>query len=347
VSQDGDGADSKSKSKAAADADAAKQVEAAKQAEAAADKADAEAEEKADKAEEKAEAAADKAEEKADKAELEAEQAEADAKVKAEKAVVKAAEDKAEQVAEDKAEQAEVAAILADKPSGKSEPKKPEPTQPEPEKSDGVVSKRAKIPPTRKLETQPQEPPERPSQSQDLHAPLIYPDGRFSSAIRSLDTLVGRIEQIALVSLLVIIVGVAAGHAILDRIAHIRLEFKDDVVKGGTFAIAMIGAAFATQQGRNLAMDLVSRRMSPRARLFLKAFLGLFTIFIVSLLVRASFGTIAIQKPSESLISPRHIAWMIPLGGGLIMLHALLHFAIDVDYIRRRQVPPERMRSGH
>ena len=345
MSQDGDGADSKSKDaakKAEADADKADA-----KAEEEADRAEDKAEEKADKAEDKAEADADLAEEKADKAELKAEKAEADAKVKAEKAEVKAAEDKADKAAAipddkkpepKKADDKQAAAKPADK--------KPDKTA-EPEKSDGVVSKRAKIPPTRKLETQPQEPPERPSQSQDLHAPLIYPDGRFSGAVRKLDTLVGRIEQIVLVSLLVIIVGVAAGHAILDRIAHIRLEFKDDVVKGGTFAIAMIGAAFATQQGRNLAMDLVSRRMSPRARLFLKAFLGLFTIFIVSLLVRASFGTIAIQKPSESLISPRHIAWMIPLGGGLIMLHALLHFAIDVDYIRRREVPPERMRSGH
>ena len=38
---------------------------------------------------------------------------------------------------------------------------------------------------------------------------------------------------------------------------------------------------------------------------------------------------------------------LIPVGCGLIMFHTLLHLLIDVDYLRRGKLPPERTRSGH
>jgi TRAP-type C4-dicarboxylate transport system permease small subunit len=214
--------------------------------------------------------------------------------------------------------------------------------------SDGAVGKVLDIPPTRRHETA-AEPPVRPSQSNlEIDAPVSYPDdGPLATKLRRVDTIVGKIEQIVLVTLLGIITVVAGTHAILDRIAHIRLEFKDDVIRGGTFTIALIGAAFATQQVRNLSMDLVSRRLSPRTRLGLKVVLALFTVFVLVLFVNAGLTTVDIQKPSEQLISARRIAWMVPIGGVLVIFHTLVHMAIDIDYLVRRKTPPERMRSGH
>ena len=122
------------------------------------------------------------------------------------------------------------------------------------------------------------------------------------------------------------------------------------MIRGGTFAIAMLGGAFATHQARHLSMDLISRRLSPRARLFLKIALALFTIGIVALLVRSGFHIIAQErelKQEDHLISSVRIAYLIPLGGSLIILHTVLHTIIDVDYIVRGKTPPERMRSAH
>lgn len=191
----------------------------------------------------------------------------------------------------------------------------------------------------------------RPSQLALLGAKPKFPDdGPFARTVRKLDNYIGIGEQIVLVSLLTIVILTAAGHAILNRAAGIHLEFKDDVIRGGTFAIALLGGAFATHQSRHLAMDLISRRMTPRARLFLKVALGLFTMFMVVLLVRAGFHAIAIEKTvpqADKLITPVRIAYMIPIGGGLIVIHTLLHTLIDCDYIARHKAPPERMRSGH
>jgi TRAP-type C4-dicarboxylate transport system permease small subunit len=196
----------------------------------------------------------------------------------------------------------------------------------------------------------PAEPPQRTSHL-DLSGALTYPDdGKLSRTVRWLDNWIGRIEQVALATLLACVVLTAAGHALLDRFAHIQLSFKEEVVRGGTFAIAMLGAAFASHQARHLSMDLVSRRLSPRARLFLKVILAVFTIGIVVLLVRSGFHVIAQErelKQEDHLISSVRIAYLIPLGGALIILHTVLHTIIDVDYIVRRKTPPERMRSAH
>lgn len=192
------------------------------------------------------------------------------------------------------------------------------------------------------------EPPLRNSQL-ELGAELTFPDdGKLSQTVRSIDRWLGLGEQIALVALLACLVLTAAAHALLDRFAHYPLEFKDHVVRGATFAIAMFGAVLATQQARHLSMDLISRQLSPRARLFLKVILALFTIGIVLLLIRSGLRVIdGADLASEGLISDENLAYLIPCGGALIILHTVLHTIIDVDYIVRRKTPPERMRSAH
>jgi len=222
---------------------------------------------------------------------------------------------------------------------------------------DGVPAKEADIPETRKQEQRPEppkddpEPPPRAS-SMDLHAPLTYPDdGPFSAQVRKLDNLIGKGEQVVLVFILTMIVLFGASHALLDKIAHIHVPYKDDVIKSGTFAIAMLGGAFASHQMKHLSMDLLSRRFSPRNRLFLRITLSLFVIFVLVLLIKSGLANIENEKQfnqgGDYLVSRVKVAWLIPIGAGLMILHAILHIIIDADYIKRGVVPPERMRSGH
>jgi TRAP-type C4-dicarboxylate transport system permease small subunit len=219
------------------------------------------------------------------------------------------------------------------------------------EKSDGKPRERT-IPPTRRHESV-QEPAARPSYHDLMNPVVTYPDdGSVSGALRSFDTLVGRVEQVLLVSILSIVVFVAATSAIADKVAdaHPFGHFKDDVIRGGTFAMALLGAAFATHQARHLSMDLISRRLSPRARLVLKVLLALFTIAIVALLIRAGFHTIATEEEipgKDKLITPVRLAYLVPIGGAMIILHTFLHMVIDIDYLARGKTPPEKMRTGH
>ena len=68
------------------------------------------------------------------------------------------------------------------------------------------------------------------------------------------------------------------------------------------------------------------------------------------LLIRSGFHNIANEEQfaaEDKLLTRVRIAWLIPIGGAMIILHAVLHTIIDVEYIARRKTPPERMRSGH
>ncbi|MBA3541439.1 MAG: TRAP transporter small permease [Deltaproteobacteria bacterium] len=184
-----------------------------------------------------------------------------------------------------------------------------------------------------------------------FHGAVTYPDdGPLAMKLRRIDNYLGVIEQVVLVALLATVTLTAATHAILERVAHIQLSFKDDVIRGGTFAIAMLGGVFATHQARHLSMDLISRKFSPRNRLYLKVALAFFMFFIVALMIRAGFHTIRIEEglaTRDKLISSVRIAWLIPIGGFLIIVHTFIHTIIDIDYLVRGKTPPERMRSGH
>lgn len=175
-------------------------------------------------------------------------------------------------------------------------------------------------------------------------------DGPLSAWLRAVDRALGTAEQGVLFALLAAVVLTAAAAALSDRLLHAPLgRWWFDIVRGGTFSVAMIGAVFATQQERLLAMDLVSRRLPPRGRLALRVALALFTIFIAVLLMRSGLHQLDTvgEESGDHLISTHMIVTFMPAGASLIALHTLLHMVIDIDYLVRGKTPPERMRSGH
>jgi TRAP-type C4-dicarboxylate transport system permease small subunit len=179
----------------------------------------------------------------------------------------------------------------------------------------------------------------------------VFPDdGPLSSLLRRADNYLGSAEQALLVFLLAAVVLTAALAALSDRLAGVRLgRWWFDVVRGGTFSIAMIGAVFATHQQRHLAMDLVSRSLPPRGRLMLRVVLALFTMMVAGLLVRSGLHQLDTvgEEGGQHLISTHTIVAFMPIGAVLIIAHTLLHMLIDVDYLVRRKLPPVRARSGH
>jgi len=219
------------------------------------------------------------------------------------------------------------------------------------------------VPPTRKHGA-PEEPPVRPS-ALSLDKIAVFPDdGPLSSTLRAIDHYLGVVEQGFIVFLLALVVAVAAFAAVYNKLA-IRFSFEQlgrwwhYIVRGGTFTIAMFAAAFATQQQRLLAMDLVSRKLSPRGRLILGIALRVLTVFIAFLLFDSGLAQRKVAGGSEHLpiglpfanpmfyINDADIVTSISIGAALIIVHSLLHIGIDVDYLIRGKLPPERARSGH
>jgi hypothetical protein len=234
---------------------------------------------------------------------------------------------------------------------GKDPPEKPK-AEPVP---DEAVPTETDVPPTRQHAVAASaEPPARPSQLSLDNLPAFPDDGALAHRLRAFDNVVGKIEQGFVFFLLALVVSVAALAAIHDKIASEHLgRWWHYIVRGGTFAIAMFAAAFATQQQRHLSMDLISRRLSPRGRLILGVALKLVTIAIAVLLFRSGLEQRGVAGGNENLdvfafhINDADIVTSISIGAALIGLHSLLHMAIDVEYLVRGKLPPERMRSGH
>ena len=218
-----------------------------------------------------------------------------------------------------------------------------------PPDDDGVPKGEALIPATRPHDSQPKLRPSAMSVDTLAH-PMTFPDdGALAAGIRKVDHFLGIAEQALLFAILVTVVLVASAHAIKEKITHLGLWWSFDVIRGGTFSIAMIGAAYATQQQRHLAMDLISRKIPPRFRLLLAAAIEIFTIAVCAMLVFSGWRQIDATgtETGQHLFQAKSIVIFLPIGAGLISLHAFLHLIIHLDYFARGKTPPERMRSGH
>ena len=222
------------------------------------------------------------------------------------------------------------------------------------------------VPPTRKHEAPTlDEPPARESHLSLETIPVGFPDdGPVARTVREIDRWIGLVEQAALVAVFATVVLVASYTALHDKLAQMHLSWGPEghvgrwwhyIVRGGTFVVAMGAAAFCTQQQRHLAMDLVSRRLSPRGRLLLGFSLKLIVIAAAVFLLRTGL-TVAeadIVGGSESLdfwgihIIDADIVMMVPIGAALIIVHCVLHAVIEAEYLVNGKLPPERTRSGH
>jgi TRAP-type C4-dicarboxylate transport system permease small subunit len=178
-------------------------------------------------------------------------------------------------------------------------------------------------------------------------APLEFPDDSpLCKQLRKVDNGIGLGEHIALFSLLCIVILVATIQAVANKAFGESFVWSFAIIRDGVFALAMIGAAFATHQQRNLSMDLISRRLRPRARILLRVFLALFVIFIGGLFLIAGWHlTRTVMVETHGDVVPMWVvAGMMPLGALLILVHTLLHMIIDIDYLKRGKLPPERGR---
>jgi TRAP-type C4-dicarboxylate transport system permease small subunit len=170
--------------------------------------------------------------------------------------------------------------------------------------------------------------------------------------VRRIDHAVGAGEQGLVFVVLAAVVIVASLAAVHDKLTTDHLgRWWHTIVRGGTFAIAMFAAAYTTQEQRHLAMDLVSRKLSPKGRLLLGLGLKVLTVAVCWYFFKAGRAQLAIVGTGETLslfgihINDVDVVSTIFIAAVLISFHTTLHFIIDVDYLRRGVSPPERMRA--
>jgi TRAP-type C4-dicarboxylate transport system permease small subunit len=223
------------------------------------------------------------------------------------------------------------------------------PSDEDPKSTTGRVEAELEVPPTRRSVAK-EEPPIRQSAIELMAEPTRFPDdGPLSHRLRMIDQYAGVAEQVLLFGMLATIIIIATVQALSTKLFGHSFLWSFDVVRAGTFVIAMTGAAFASRFASHLSMDVLSRFLGARRRLVLKVALGSVTIFAAGLLANAGLHIRAqvASEGGEHTVPPGLLAAMIPIGAGLIIFHTFLHMLIDIDYIVRGKLPPEKAPTGH
>jgi TRAP-type C4-dicarboxylate transport system permease small subunit len=188
-----------------------------------------------------------------------------------------------------------------------------------------------------------------PGEAAAGHTSAACQDPGAIRTLRAIDNALGTFEHALLAALLLMLIGVGAGQAIATKLGA-SWAWSFEIIRYSVFFIAMTGAALSAHTEQLIAMDFVTRMISPRTRARLRVVLRLFTVAVCVLLIIG--GRMLSGAASDTLyhvINPRWGLMALPIGAGLIAVHVLLHTAIDLIYLLHGRTPPEGAlpRSAH
>ncbi|MEZ4402486.1 MAG: TRAP transporter small permease [Kofleriaceae bacterium] len=169
------------------------------------------------------------------------------------------------------------------------------------------------------------------------------PEPPLSRRLRQVDEAIGTGERVAMTAVFAFLVVLGFYRTLADVLFHQHDLWAVEGIRVSVFAIAMLGAAFATHHKRNFSLDLLSKALSPAGRAVLRITLNLIALLAAGLL---AFGGWQVKKilaheTHYELVPKWMIGWFVPLAAGLIIAHLVLHTLIELDYLARGRTAPE------
>lgn len=159
-----------------------------------------------------------------------------------------------------------------------------------------------------------------------------------------IDEGIGLGERVLIVAIFAFLVSVGFYRTFADLMWNKRPLWAVEGIRVAVFAIAMLGAAFATHLKRNFSLDLVSKAFGPRGRAVLRVVLNLVAMLAAALLCYGGWlvneKTLSHEKGYE-LVPKWIIGWFIPVAAALIIVHLVLHTVIELIYLARGETAPE------
>lgn len=166
---------------------------------------------------------------------------------------------------------------------------------------------------------------------------------RAAYVVRVADEYMGQAERVSIATLFLALVLIGFYRTFVDLMWNERPLWAIEGIRVAVFAIAMLGAAFATHHRRNFSLDLLSRYLQPRGRAILRVVLLLATLLAAALLF---YGGREVQETlsretTYELVPKWIIGWFIPLASVLIILHTVMHLVIELAYLAVGRTAPE------
>ena len=150
----------------------------------------------------------------------------------------------------------------------------------------------------------------------------------MSAAIDNALAFLRRLEDGILVSLLILMIGMAAGQVVLRNFFDSGLYWSDSLVRVAVLWVALVGAMVASRDDSHIRIDLVSRLVSPAYKHWVERLTRLFTFIVLCLFTWGSGNFVYYEYVDEAIAVGDVPAWMLevimPVGGGVMAIRYLL-----------------------
>ena len=150
----------------------------------------------------------------------------------------------------------------------------------------------------------------------------------MSAAIDNALAFLRRLEEGILVSLLILMIGMAAGQVVLRNFFDSGLYWSDSLVRVAVLWVALVGAMVASRDDSHIRIDLVSRLVSPAYKHWVERLTRLFTFIVLCLFTLGSGNFVYYEYVDEAIAFGDVPAWMLevimPVGGGVMAVRYLL-----------------------
>lgn len=177
---------------------------------------------------------------------------------------------------------------------------------------------------------------------------VAEPVGSLARGANKLDSALGTLELALLCAFLAALISVGTAQALASKLFGTSWTWSFDAIRYSVFFIAMTGAALSAQAERQIAMDFVTRMLSPRGRAWLRLTLRFFVIAMCGVLAVGGNAVRATTAGEDyELIPPELGLLALPIGAVLIGMHMLLHIVVDLDFLTRGELPPEPEQGAH
>ena len=161
-----------------------------------------------------------------------------------------------------------------------------------------------------------------------------------------LDAIIDRVEQFLLVLLSGLMIFIALLQIVLRNLFDTGLAWGDPLVRNLVLWVGFIAAALATREGKHINMEVFSRWVPPRGKVFIGTLTSLFSSLVCALLTYASLKFVRNEAQMGDLTFLKIPSWIpeliLPVTFGLMALRFGFHTLKNLSMALRGEDPPPR-----
>jgi len=151
--------------------------------------------------------------------------------------------------------------------------------------------------------------------------------------LKTIDSILNKIEGAVLIFLLLVMLFMAFGQVLLRNISSGGFVWGDILLRHLVLWIGFLGAALATSGERHINIDILTRYLPKRLKGAVAALSNVFAAAVCFLLFRASLTFIEFEIANNNIVFAEIPSWyaqiIIPIGYGLLTFHFIVRAVLD------------------